>query len=518
MKEYFAEYGVTYQNNAVFVSYWRIISDVDYLHGKEISGIIDAITRLKGHLYFYDLSKIAPCIHWHAVKYNLPLTFFERNGKYYSICSKYCKVMGISNIFDLSADTLEGMREEFIQKREALKDMIQRAGAKYTANKLDQFMTISSIAYSTFKEMTQFERLCPKISGRNYTKFKPYSRGGIVFVNPEKQGILQKNVHQIDKNGMYSNIYDKYPMPIGYPVFCKTEKELNKYPFRLMKIIADYEYKDGIPNIGKRIIDGGTLNYNPFGNDEVLYLTNYDLENAQRCYDFRYRFICGFGFNVRNGLYSNYADFFQNEKEKNAYMKPIIKLMLNTPAGKSGIKGTYTDKEYYIDKNDILRCKINEKIENEEGYNYIPFSIAVYSIGRYELIHDAERFGITKENLIYTDTDSLKFTGKKPVYDFSRRAGEWKDEGTAELFKANGPKCYISYTDKQIKCTVSGCPEEALKRDFKHGYKMPHDFAESIINDFNADKRIDIKITSPCPGGVKEEVIQRRLYDDSGNI
>lgn len=495
--------------NSANITHWDICADgAIILSGNNTESLIEALQGIQGIVFCYDLSTLAPFLHWHCVNYKIDYDCFENKGVYYSFYIEKCAIKGATNFFNFpEPKTVQYLESEINFRFNLLKSYLIECGSIYTAASMQKKCTIGGIAWSCFKELSRMESVCPKIYGKMYNILLPYYRGGFVYA---KRGEY-KNINEIDNNGLYTHVYKNYTMPIGKPVFCKTIEELDRFPFRLYHITGDFKLKSGyIPIIAERnnALSIDTV-YLKEGH-QTLFLTQYDLELVQEFYDIEFEFVNGYGFRTKEGLFDKYSDFWLSKKKHDALRK-TIKFMLNIPSGKAATRGTYKKLHYEIDKAGILQKNIKEIQDNIGGYEYIPLAIAITSIARYILLNTAKRIGF--DRVYYMDTDSIKFSGDIPDWiDIDQdRCGAWKIERFSKILKILGKKCYITYSDLgEIKAVVAGVTDEAIKYYGYYG-KMSENGARELIRDFNEQKEIEQKERTPCCGGIHDFPYKRYL-------
>lgn len=136
-----------------------------------------------------------------------------------------------------------------------------------------------------------------------------------------------------------------------------------------------------------------------------------------------------------------------------------------------------------------------EGIRNKLKKRYLPFQYGIWTASWSRLEEVQMILNIGVENVVYGDTDSVKFVGdegiaivekrnkeiqkelevikKKRAVILDERLGSWKNEGDAKEFKFINLKWY-AYLDKENKLTVkaAGADVEKLEKYLK-GFGNP---------------------------------------------
>lgn len=184
-------------------------------------------------------------------------------------------------------------------------------------------------------------------------------------------------------------------------------------------------------------------------------------------------------------LFKEYVDFFYNLKveytrENNKIMRELTKKFLNSLYGKFAQTAPLYQIETHIKENTYFRAECFDLDKGLSGMEYKMFHKHIIELGKTDSddaictisahITDAARLLLWKyieilgyHNLLYCDTDSLKFRSKhigrlKPYID-PERLGFLKFEGEFKEFTIYGPKSYITEKGRTLK----GIPSKAIE-------------------------------------------------------
>lgn len=359
-------------------------------------------------------------------------------------------------------------------------------------------LTSSGIAYEAFKELSFLEKICSKTTSSEWELFHDAFRGGF---NYSKPGTYRK-VKMADKISMFSHKMRDYPMPVGSPFRCE---EKNNYKFYIINILVRYDLKPGmiacIPMKDKKY-NGVFYKESTNGNYENLILSKYDFEILKTCYDIDYQFIWCFGWQTITGLFKKYVDYFFNIKNNSTGVKrQVAKDFLTHPYGKTAVSGEMTKRSYYLDDNGVVASKIIDQYINPNILQYLAISIAITSSSFYDLMQEAFKIGL--ENVVYMDTDSIKYIDKNQDIKYTNDLGGWKLEGSPIIFKTLSTKKYIYYENNVINIVCSGFKEEEVMKalNYEKNKKISLTEAKDIINKFNDGLEVESEVTDITKGG-----------------
>lgn len=547
-KIYYADFETTQPtNNKVEVYLWCVVSGEFVKTGYNIASFIDFLKTIKGVIYFHNLKFDFSYIHFFCLKNKLNLQILEKKGMLYSVklfnveirdsmnflpitlkevgenyCTKFKKTSIDYEVYAPHVATQEEidycimdcrvLEEGLTNYLNTMIDVLTEANATYSAGKVFKKITNAGIAFEAFKELSDFDEICPKTTQSEYDAFRPAYKGGYVYSNPK--GIV-KDVQMIDCNSMYPYIYSTLDMPYGKPFKFINESEKNRYKFYIININIKYDLRDGfIPIIGGGVGKYGSTIYKSSseGLYETLTLCNIDFELIQEFYDIDYTFNWGCGFNVKEKMFKDYCDVFLKVKNANKGPKRnVAKVMLNSPYGKTAMNGLSEIKRWYIDDEDeIVKSEITGYQVDDSIYQYIPIAIQITAGARRLLLQTAKKIGF--ENVYYMDTDSIKFKYKETGINYNGNIlGDWKDEGRCELFKTIAPKKYVYYHDGVIEFTCAGFNKNVLTQVLKHKQSVTYDKALELMNTFDKGLSIECLQSKLVEGGrallkVKKEI------------
>lgn len=168
-------------------------------------------------------------------------------------------------------------------------------------------------------------------------------------------------------------------------------------------------------------------------------------------------------------------------QKKGTYPKEICKFRAELPFGQSIKKAEYDEKLIYDSKLKLfMTVAADKKTFGQVKLNLIkraiPVQIGMWTVAysRLELISIILKIGL--DNVVYGDTDCVKFIGdegieiikewnrgideeikenKRNRYELSSKLGRWQDEGRLQGFKAIGIKWYLTLNENDewdVKC------------------------------------------------------------------
>lgn len=378
--------------------------------------------------------------------------------------------------------------------------------------------TASSQALATYKDMISFPyflKLFPPL--KNDEIIRMGYRGGWTFVNPVYQNKeIKGNINVYDKNSMYPAIMLNYKLPTGKPRKIEYEYTREKHDIifkefdsccYVYNLNVAFDIKDEhLPSIQIKI---GNKEY--FKNDEyfkekilankdILFmldktqrdylttsqghyfnitLTNYDLDLMKRHYDFdilENSKVIKYEFSAKKGLFDKYINLYKDKKIQgkkigNAVMTQDAKLKLNSLYGKFGTKKLIQEKQVYFE-DDILKFKNDLELTETTGV-YVPLAMFVTSIGRWEIINNAQD---NYNHFLYSDTDSLHLLDegqeiKLNIDDY--KFGDWKIEEQATRGKYLRAKLYIEeLIDGSLSVRGAGMTDEIKKQVTFDNFKL----------------------------------------------
>lgn len=538
-KVYYADFETTQPNNKnqVFVYLWCIISKNEEYVGYNIESFIEKIKTLKGIIYFHNLKFDFSYIQYYLIKNNIEYKLLEKKGTIYqckvfdiqlrdsmnflpmtlkevgeNYCFNYQKTSIDYNVNEGHQATQEEVEyclndckvlmEGLTNYLNTIEEVLSGVKCEKTLKKINKKLTNAGIAFEAFKELSNFDTMCPKTTAKEYNMWRGSYRGGYVYSNPK--GIVE-NVKMIDCNSMYPYIYSTIEMPIGNGFKFNDWDKITKYNFYIVNIYIKYDLKEGyIPIIGGGVSKWGGINYKSSSNGEYEELTvcNIDLELIQRYYECDIILRSGWGFDTKKEFFKKYAETFIKVKNANKGIKRnVAKVMLNSPYGKTAMNGLNELKKYYIEELDnTVKSQVIGYEVQDEVFQYLPIAIQITAGARRLLLTTAEQIGF--KNVYYMDTDSIKFkdveTNIKCDPDI---LGAWKDEGYCELFKTIAPKKYVYYSEGKIKFTCAGFSKKVLAEEMQHGKEVSYNEALKLMKEFDAGLELECLQSKKVEGG-----------------
>ena len=361
-------------------------------------------------------------------------------------------------------------------------------------------MTIGSCALSSYRKMTKyFKTYFPELPFEIDKDIRQSYKGGFTYLNPIYKDLVVHDVMVLDVNSLYPSVMAQFKLPHGMPMPFKGEyKEDKFYPLYVQQLSCTFKLKEGmIPTIQiKNNLAFLPNEYVESSNDEILTLTltNIDLELFFKHYDVNIiAWHGGFKFQAVKGLFSNYIDYWTNnkikaKKEGNKSLYQISKLMLNSLYGKMATNPIVRSKYPYLDEEGIVKYALYP--EEIKKSLYIPVATFITSYARRKTIETSQtikdyttnKYG--KDYYIYSDTDSIHML-KLPKEELKQfvevdkyELGKWDIEhDDIETAKFLRQKCYIEIDTKHNKnVTVAGLPKKLAEYvtidNFKEGFSI----------------------------------------------
>lgn len=549
-KIYFADIETTQPNefNRVRCYLWAVVSDNETYTGDDITGLVNFIIKNKGIYYFHNLKFDFSYIHFYCLENNIKIKLLEKRNIIYSVniggsqlrdslnfltmtlreigenyCTHYKKTsIDYATPYNHTATEEEKiycindclvLQEGFNNYINSLKEVLIEAGCEETLKTLDKKLTNAGISFEAFKELSLFEKVCPKTTHGEFELYKGAYHGGYVYSKP--RGVVE-NVGMIDCNSMYPYIYATIDMPYGKGFIINDIEKLKKYKFYIIKVNIKYDLKPGyIPIISRGRSVFGSTEYaeSSDGLYEEHTFANKDFELICEFYEVDFDLIFAVGFDTQKEFYKKYADTFI--KMKNQYKgvkRNVVKILLNSPYGKTAMNGFNVLKDYSIENGELVG-KITGYEIDDNGFQFLPQGIAITSGARHLLLTTARNIGFNRVQ--YMDTDSIKFTGPMPTnIDIDEnKLGAWKFEGLAYKFKTLSPKKYICYMDltkncfnqkitsKGIYITCAGFNKKQLSQVLCHNYFCGEEKATQIFNKFDYGFAMDCLQSKKLTGG-----------------
>lgn len=546
-KIYFADFETTQpdENKSVSVYLWCMVRGTFKTHDESIESFIDYIQTMKQSIiYFHNLKFDFSYIQYYLLKHGIKHKVLEKKGTIYQIkvfdielrdsmnflpmtlkevgenyCKKYKKTSIDYNVqkghkateieIEYCYNDCYVLEEGLTNYLESMKEILLESGCVNSATKVYKKLTNAGIAYEAFKELSPFEKACPKTTKNEYDLFKHAYRGGFVYSNPK--GIV-RNVQMIDCNSMYPYIYSKIDMPYGYPILCESFEDMQRFKFSIFKVLIKYDLKPGyIAIIGGGFGKYGGIDYKSTSDGlfEELTTCSTDFELIKQFYDIEYKFVWGVGFQTKPEFFKKFADtFIQVKNKEKGIRRAVAKVLLNSPYGKTAMNGLQEIKNYYIDeKYHCVKSEVTGYEMDESTFQYLPIAIAITSGARYYLLTTAQKIGF--DSILYMDTDSIKFKAKKTGIQYDPNTlGAWKDEGLVRLFKTISPKKYVYWgvttkteTSLIIHYKCAGFSQKTLTQEMKNEEPVSQKQAINLINKFSTGLELSCLQSQVVEGG-----------------
>lgn len=535
-KVYYGDFETTQpdENNIVEVYLWCVVKGRFKMYGEDIESFIEFCKTLKPSImYFHNLRFDFSYIQYYLIQHDIEYEVLEKKGTIYSArffdielrdslnfmpitlkevgenyCTCYKKTSIDYNVSRGHKASPEEIKYCFNDCRvleeglnnyiNSLSEVLTNAKAENSVNKIKRKLTNAGISFEAFKELSDFEKCCPKTTQNEYELFRDAYHGGYVYSKP--CGIVE-NVRMIDCNSMYPFMYSSIQIPYGRPIMCKTYEDTLKFNFAIVKVSICFELREGfIPIIGGSFGRYGGTEYraSSYGVYEELTICSTDFELVQEFYDCDFEFIWGVGFETKPAFFKKYADTFIAVKNKEKGIKrAVAKVLLNSPYGKTAMNGLNEIKKYVIDENThSVRTEVVGYEVEDDSYQYLPIAIAITASARAYLLNTARKIGF--DSVYYMDTDSIKFKEKDTGLKYDPNTlGAWKDEGLVCLFKTIAPKKYVYWgiqnensTDITIHFTCAGFSKKVLGEEMYHAKGVPKPLALELMKKF--DKGLEL--------------------------
>ena len=350
----------------------------------------------------------------------------------------------------------------------------------------------SKWAYSWRKEML------PK-SEEELNLYLDFNKGGYFMINEKFVGDTIKDVHSYDASSNHISLIARKDFPYG-----GFEKEED--PEKIADIILSGYYSwigefyfEGLENKVKLPINLAKFGKRLTETNFYLTLCDVDFEWFKQVFEWKNLDAMKFYYSKKKtlgGINKNILTMIKNlydNKEgqaKGTFARNIMKFRAELPFGQSIKCPKYKDEAVYMEScNKICSADKTESFKEIQQRllrrNSFPYQIGLWTVAysRLELINLILKIGT--ENVVYSDTDCVKFLGdagleaikeknneidkefrnvkKKYLFDFGPKIGRWQDEGTCSYFKAIGIKWYIYELNGDLKVKACGADTDKIK-------------------------------------------------------
>lgn len=373
-------------------------------------------------------------------------------------------------------------------------------------------MTIGANALSHYKKINKnFRHYFPLLDIKIDKVLRLSYKGGYTYLNPIYQNKKVKSGIALDVNSLYPYVMKSQSLPFGTPVFFEGKYVKDDlYNLYTQTFSCIFDLKEGkLPTLQIK----NNLNFIPneyltTSNNEIvtLNLTNVDLELFFENYNIKelnYHF--GFKFKSVKGLFSDYVDYWMNQKNEhkkdgNKILYMVSKLMLNSLYGKFGLNPNIISK-YPVLEDDVVKYKnYDEEVRDSV---YLPIALFITAYGRKLIIETSQKIReyslnkYKKDLYVYSDTDSVHclIDDENELKDIIKiddyEIGAFKVETRFEYAKFLRQKCYIEKeVDKNMIVKIAGLPRKLGKYvnidNFKKGFEL-------LESNKDIDHKLDFK-------------------------
>ena len=381
-------------------------------------------------------------------------------------------------------------------------------------------------------------------------------KGGFYYQNPTYLNKRVPNVHQYDISSAYLGYLSRKKFPLTsftYTEDCKEIQEIISKKFYCYYGLFHFKklqyrnelFKIDLARFGQPI-EGEMCSWS-------LILTNVDIEWFKKCFtweDCRCEYIYyaqqrEFCFNYRDYA-KMFAELYEikDVQKKGTFAKEISKFRAELPYGQSIKAMDYPVEVIYDDEeNEFITKEKAEKSYDDITHNIvnrgIPFYVGLWVVAYSRLEFFNMLYEIGFENVIYGDTDSVKFVGeegieavkrhnmgvkwefsvinkKRNIVNCNEKLGQWIDEGDLKAMKAIGAKWYITIKmDGEAEIKASGADTVVLNEwiktqedplsAFNYGMEVPGMFREIRVE----GKGIYFGYKNEIDNNIKKDILRK---------
>ena len=381
-------------------------------------------------------------------------------------------------------------------------------------------------------------------------------KGGFYYQNPTYLNKRVPNVHQYDISSAYLGYLSRKKFPLTsftYTEDCKEIQEIISKKFYCYYGLFHFKklqyrnelFKIDLARFGQPI-EGEMCSWS-------LILTNVDIEWFKKCFtweDCRCEYIYyaqqrEFCFNYRDYA-KMFAELYEikDVQKKGTFAKEISKFRAELPYGQSIKAMDYPVEVIYDDEeNEFITKEKTEKSYDDITHNLvnrgIPFYVGLWVVAYSRLEFFNMLYEIGFENVIYGDTDSVKFVGeegieavkrhnmgvkwefsvinkKRNIVNCNEKLGQWIDEGDLKAMKAIGAKWYITIKmDGEAEIKASGADTVVLNEwiktqedplsAFNYGMEVPGMFREIRVE----GKGIYFGYRNEIDNNIKKDILRK---------
>lgn len=314
--------------------------------------------------------------------------------------------------------------------------------------------------------------------------------GGRTYVNPDHVGKIMFNVRKIDKNSSYPSVMVNSKLPYGT---C-TKGVMNSLQLKeyLLSHPEKYVFAQLVSGVCKYndmfspivTMDGHNRDYPTIaGSNDNVYLDDNIIRD--RRFEHRNCVFMTYIFDSKVGILSYMSEVFdlknKYKKEGRKALELAVKIILNATYGKFIQRESVKEYDFF---NGIIE-PTGRRNELSYWYQYAPMGAAITANARYELCN---YMNILRERFIYSDTDSIVFTGDTPKeIPLGNELGEWKVEAQPEgIFNPDKNiyenktgdsiffqrKTYAMDIDNETHITFCGISSKAVDLKYPNGVSI----------------------------------------------
>lgn len=344
-----------------------------------------------------------------------------------------------------------------------------------------KYPTLSSLAFAIYRRKFIEKYKIPIINGQMFSDIKDgYTGGSVEVFKP-----YGENIYNYDVNSLYPYVMREYKMPIGTPMF--FEGDILKYiknPFGFFYVDIITPEKENIPFLQKRVkINNSIKTISPLGNWTGWYFSE-EINKAKEL-GYKIKIIKGYLFD-QDIIFKEYVDYFYDMKKKSDKNSPqyiISKLLLNSLYGRLGMN-PIKNKHVIVNKaeafkyfenfsvTDVMSLGDKEMIsilnlnKNDDSDQYLGSNVCVAvsaAVTAYARIYMAQFKQNHKENILYTDTDSISINKELDNKFVGTEIGKFKLEYISSKSIFLAPKVYFSLTNGSEICKIKGFKAQNYK-------------------------------------------------------
>lgn len=344
-----------------------------------------------------------------------------------------------------------------------------------------------------------------------YEIYKSLTKGGFYWTNPKFFGKTIQNVNQFDAktnhaSQMARKLFPKRSLERIDENKLMTIWKDEKWCWAAEFSFSSFEVKK---DLGIDLKEWGAIYdreqkrwhlnvINPLV--EVLFKTfkfeDFKIENA---------FAAEAGY-LPNDYYRMIKRLFETKEDSKGINKTLAKFQTELIYGQSIKKPEHLwETSFEEEENDFVKhyCPLSfSEIQKKIKKNLLPFQVGIWTLAysNADLINLVLKIGM--DNVVYCDTDCVKFIGEKglevikehnekidkefeKIYkekqiDFGKKLGRWADEGLATKFKSIGVKWYIEEVKGEIEIKAAGADKNKIRKVLEEKGDMFENFSKDL--------------------------------------